>query len=361
MADPVLPPIITRDEALALGLGRYFTGEPCKHGHVAERYTKRRQCVECNHIAQISKPRKERRRADPERRRVVKREYNDNPANREKRRLREQSRRAVKTASRKARKEAAWREANPDSDETSSPENRAVIGRQEAKAAGLTRYFTGERCKHGHIAERAVAKGVCLECAKIWADADRKAKPEKHRALRRAGYALNAETRRAASAAYRAADPEKIKEQGRTRYKRNAERVSAQNSARYLLNIDKMRARSRAYREADPERYKATCKAWRKANPDKVRHQSRMNKARRRGAPGRHTRKDVAEIYALQKGKCACCRVKVGDTFHVDHIQPVAKGGSNARSNLQILCRPCNQRKKDKDPLDFSRELGLLL
>jgi hypothetical protein len=31
------PDIIGCDEAKALGLKRFFTGEPCKRGHVAER------------------------------------------------------------------------------------------------------------------------------------------------------------------------------------------------------------------------------------------------------------------------------------------------------------------------------------
>lgn len=39
--------IITRKEAQAKGLPRYFTGKPCKHGHVCERNTKRRVCYEC--------------------------------------------------------------------------------------------------------------------------------------------------------------------------------------------------------------------------------------------------------------------------------------------------------------------------
>lgn len=28
-------------------VGRYFTGKPCKRGHVAERYLSTRGCVEC--------------------------------------------------------------------------------------------------------------------------------------------------------------------------------------------------------------------------------------------------------------------------------------------------------------------------
>lgn len=39
--------IITRQEAIAQGLRRYFTGKPCKHGHVAERSTHKRRCVGC--------------------------------------------------------------------------------------------------------------------------------------------------------------------------------------------------------------------------------------------------------------------------------------------------------------------------
>jgi hypothetical protein len=39
--------IIKRAEAERRGLNRYFTGEPCRYGHVCERYVKREWCVEC--------------------------------------------------------------------------------------------------------------------------------------------------------------------------------------------------------------------------------------------------------------------------------------------------------------------------
>jgi len=39
--------IITRKEAQEKGLPRYFTGKPCKRGHVCERYSLRGACVDC--------------------------------------------------------------------------------------------------------------------------------------------------------------------------------------------------------------------------------------------------------------------------------------------------------------------------
>ena len=40
--------IISRVDAQAAGLKRYFTGKPCKHGHIAERLCSCRACTECN-------------------------------------------------------------------------------------------------------------------------------------------------------------------------------------------------------------------------------------------------------------------------------------------------------------------------
>lgn len=41
------PKIITRKEAVERGLKRYFTGKPCKHGHVSERAVVNHTCLEC--------------------------------------------------------------------------------------------------------------------------------------------------------------------------------------------------------------------------------------------------------------------------------------------------------------------------
>lgn len=39
---------ITRKEALNKGLKTYFTGKPCKRGHICKRYISKSNCVECH-------------------------------------------------------------------------------------------------------------------------------------------------------------------------------------------------------------------------------------------------------------------------------------------------------------------------
>lgn len=39
-----------------------------------------------------------------------------------------------------------------------------IMIRKTAKANNLSTYFTGEPCKHGHIARRFTASGTCCQC-----------------------------------------------------------------------------------------------------------------------------------------------------------------------------------------------------
>ena len=42
-----------------------------------------------------------------------------------------------------------------------------VISRIEARQKGVTRYFTGTRCKQGHVSERLTSSGSCIACDRI--------------------------------------------------------------------------------------------------------------------------------------------------------------------------------------------------
>jgi putative transposase len=53
--------------------------------------------------------------------------------------------------------------------------------------------------------------------------------------------------------------------------------------------------------------------------------------------------------YDLDRGQCAQCGANVylelTEEQHMDHIVPLAVGGTNDLSNLQLLCAPCNLAK----------------
>ena len=56
--------------------------------------------------------------------------------------------------------------------------------------------------------------------------------------------------------------------------------------------------------------------------------------------------------------KCLLCGNGPDDApLEVDPIVPRSKGGSNDISNLQTLCRPCNQGKSNLDSTDFTKSL----
>ena len=56
--------LLTREEAAACGLSRFWTGRRCKAGHLAERYVSNRQCVQCNAEKTLARER-QKRAADP--------------------------------------------------------------------------------------------------------------------------------------------------------------------------------------------------------------------------------------------------------------------------------------------------------
>lgn len=209
------------------------------------------------------------------------------------------------------------------------------------------------------------AKGVprarCRECVKV---TDPEAK----------------ERVRARSAAWRAQDPERFIASMRASYAKHREK--RRESRRERDSTQEAKAVRRAYVEANrhiyrqsqarqeakrtPERWaevRAYLSAWNKANTDKTKVYRNRRRARKVEAGGTHTAEDIAEIRRLQRDRCAnpACRVPLRGGGHADHIVALARGGSNDRSNIQVLCQPCNNRKHAKDPIAFMQEQGFLL
>lgn len=63
------------------------------------------------------------------------------------------------------------------------------------------------------------------------------------------------------------------------------------------------------------------------------------------------------EILARDKNGCIyCTKILSEDTFVLDHLLPVAKGGTNRKHNLGSSCESCNRRRGDSEPIQFLRE-----
>lgn len=238
-----------KTEAKAKGLTRYFTGRPCKYGHIAERLVANAGCIVCQGIR----------------------------------------RRALLSRFRKKLRNTPVAKKLP---------KNTIISRAEAASRGLRRYFTGKSCSHGHISERSTVNGTCCSCALEWMY-----DPQKARVKRRAHYVAN-----------RAELLKKSKAESQTVKGRLRRRVSEGKRRTMLI--------------------------------------------------GTVSARDIEDILARQRQRCAnpLCRVNLKKAgHHLDHIVPVTRKGSHERRNIQALCPTCNMRKHNKDPLDWARENGLLL
>lgn len=268
-----------------------------------------------------------------------------------------------------------------------------IISRSEAREQGLNRYFTGEPCKFGHLAERETGTGACRECRlKIAREsyaknreairerrrAEYRVAPEEHRkrqqryreslsteerrARDRAHYEAHADSRREYSRRYAAENVDRVKEAARTWY---YERGGKEKRRAYVeANRDLYKLFGREQRARDPEGCRDRYHRWAAKDSAKAIITANAHKRRARllAAEGKHTAADLVAIFDSQGGRCAYCRDDLKkNKRHLDHIQPLVKGGSNSRENLQYLCRPCNLSKGAKDPVDFARSKGLLL
>lgn len=246
-------------------------------------------------------------------------------------------------------------------------------------------------CKRCQSESERLAGGACKACSRASGLAWRAKNLDKARERGRAWASANRDKTNAASKAWNAANkervkeitaawvrdnPEKVKVHRKTRYAANADKikaavavwkaenraaVAAVSAAYHIANADKLRARAAAWYEANQERAKASSIAWNKAHPEEARIYRQNRQARKRENGGVLSKGLVAKLFKLQKGKCACCREPLGDDFHLDHIMPLALGGSNTDDNIQLLRQRCNNQKHAKHPIDFMQERGFLL
>lgn len=148
-------------------------------------------------------------------------------------------------------------------------------------------------------------------------------------------------------------------------YVANLEARREQNRQYRLEHREERAAAARAWREANrehveeyskavKERVNATSRAWQEAHPEERAAAARNYRARKNQNGGTHTAADVRRQLKQQRGKCFWCKTKVNDKYHVDHVVPLSKGGSNGPENLVVACPGCNMSKGHRHPMDFA-------
>lgn len=162
----------------------------------------------------------------------------------------------------------------------------------------------------------------------------------------------------AATRAYREARPGAMAEYMRKRYEERREDVLAMNRAWRAANPDKVKQISAKYRAARADELAAMQRRRRREKPDEMRRLNAQQYARnpeatKQGARRRVYRKMTgrlskglgAKLFEQQKGLCACCGASLEQGYHLDHIWPLALGGTNTDDNIQLLTPTCNKRK----------------
>lgn len=117
-------------------------------------------------------------------------------------------------------------------------------------------------------------------------------------------------------------NPEKMLAKGRRANKRKRQLLQENELALY-----KERARGRAKAEA--------------------------RRALKKGSSGSYAVADIQQMYKDQGGLCAYCECCLDGRYHIEHMVPLSRGGSNDALNIALTCPECNVRKGDKTVEEF--------
>ena len=183
--------------------------------------------------------------------------------------------------------------------------------REEAKKTGSKYYFTGQPCKHGHVAARKT-KGACLDCLKDeWTKGNET----------RADYFREYNKR------------EDVKDRKNEWYQENRETVINTASARPAHVL-------REYRNA-----------WKVNNKTQIRADTKARRRKHREAtPPWLTRKQKSEIRQLYQIAVTMSKT-TGEQYVVDHIVPLQSHevcGLHVPWNLRVITQEENLKKSNK-------------
>lgn len=120
-------------------------------------------------------------------------------------------------------------------------------------------------------------------------------------------------------------------------------------SAKWSAANASLKARlSREWRVAHREEVRGYKRDWAAEHPEAITLYNRQARLQRRARLARVASElvDPREVYRRSGGICGICGAAVSvETFHVDHIIPISRGGPHVYANTQAAHPLCNIRK----------------
>jgi len=154
-------------------------------------------------------------------------------------------------------------------------------------------------------------------------------------------------------------------ESRRRRGQRYVDRRIAENPdwqhERYMSQRDDILERCKIWYTNNRERFNSRMRRRYATNPivklkaATYRHNRRATMA---SAEGLYTETDLINLYEEQSGLCAYCGIRLFDHYHIEHMQPLSRGGTNWPENLSLTCPECNLSKGSKTVEEWRRVRG---
>lgn len=163
---------------------------------------------------------------------------------------------------------------------------------------------------------------------------------------------IRREKERAYQHEYHQTHREQIAPREREYKKTNCEKMRAQDHERYLLDPEKKKAQSAAYLQLHPEVKRASNLAYSHLHPDKARVKAERRRALKYGNTPIDellTEAQWRDILDQYHHRCAYCGRKM-DKLTIDHVIPLAKGGTHSANNVVPACQHCNSVKNARTP-----------
>lgn len=159
-------------------------------------------------------------------------------------------------------------------------------------------------------------------------------------------------------------NPEKAKGSTKKWFEKHPEKKKEYKDRDYQKNKDKYQKRANDWYYAHKNDFTFKLNIlirqikYRKENPDINRANIHRRRTLVRNSHGSHTAEDIKKQYEEQGGKCFYCKKDVSKDYHVDHVIPLSRGGSNNPDNLVIACPTCNTSKGAKLLSEWKNKLS---